>query len=556
MRRRHVAAGMMAAVVAATTVLGGCSGKKADTGSTAAGEKQTAGTEQAAGTEAAGDADKSSWISEEPVEITVMMKDNPSQPLKVDAPMREEIFKKTNIKLNVQIVPNSSYEEKKNIVLGTNNFPDIIFIPNMADVVTYGNSGVFEPLTQYLNEEDMPNLYKFWQEYPEMKKYLLGDELYVFPVVAREETANGFGPVIRQDLLEANNLETPKTFDELLDVLIKFKELYPDSIPWTGRKGTPNLFKTTSYMLGSGYGDNGLYYDFDEEKFVFGPASTNFKAVLDYLNRAYEAGVLDPEFATTTAEQMESKLSSGKSLFYLDNSGFGQNYTKMLRKVEGQENATFQVLPIPENSFGQRRATAYATELPGRFYALNAGSKHKEEIIKLMDWLYSKEGSDITNYGVEGVSFEYDEKGEPQFKEDYVMKFKDAQPSDYYAIYTDLGITKLDFCMWACNTKTWFEIQQMDGNWDEVADEYWKIIEEDDAYVQPHIFPTLSEEESEKVKDILVDVNTMLEQEYNKYIMGQEEIDNWDNVIKRCEDMGIRELEDIYNQAEARVNAQ
>ena len=55
------------------------------------------------------------------------------------------------------------------------------------------------------------------------------------------------------------------------------------------------------------------------------------------------------------------------------------------------------------------------------------------------------------------------------------------------------------------------------------------------------------------MQDILTDVNTMLEQEYNKYIMGEAEIDQWDEVIRQCEEMGVRELEEIYNNAEARV---
>lgn len=544
MKKKMMKRVVWAVTAASVLALTGCSG--GTKGADASVAENSGATEE----------DKASWVSDKPVEVSIMMMDSANQPLRQDTPSHQEIFKKTNVKLNLQIVPSSGYNEKKSIVLGTNNFSDLIYIPNMTDVVTYGESGVFEPLMQYVNEETMPNFYKFWQQYPEMKKYLLNGELYVFPVIAREETANGFGPVIRKDLLEKHNLKTPETFDELLEVLAQLKELYPDSIPWTGRKGTTQLLKTSSYMLGSGYGDNGLYYDADEGKYIFGPASENFKAVLGYLNKAYEMGVLDPEFATTTAEQMDSKLGSGKSLFFLDNSGFGANYTSLLRKIPGNEDATFQVLPIPENSFGQRRAQAYAAELPGRFYALNASADNKEEIIKFIDWLYSKEGSDITNYGVEGYSFEYNEEGEPEFKEEYVMQFKDAQPSDYYAIYADLGITKLDVCMWACNTKTWFEIQKLDGNWTEENDEYWSIIENDDAYVQPDIKPSLTSEESERVQDIMADVGTMLEQEYNDYIMGVKEIDSWDEVIKKCEDMGIREMEQIYNDAEKRAEVQ
>lgn len=544
---------LMIAGAMAGTLLTGCSGGSTET-------QQTTDVGSAAESNTAAEASSSenpSWVSDKEIEVSIMMMDSPTQPLRNDAPAHQEITKKTNVKLNLQIVPSSSYKDKKSILLGTNNFPDLVYLQSMDDVVTYGNSGIFEPLSQYVNETDMPNFYKFWQQYPEMKKYLLDNELYVFPVIARDETANGVAPVIRTDLLKKHGIETPQTFDQLLEALKELKEIYPDSVPWTMRKGTSNLIKTTAYMLGSGYDSTGVYYDYDIDggKYVFGPASENFKEVLSYLNRAYAAGVLDPDFVTNTAEQMESKLSSGKALFYLDNSGFGQNYTKSLRKIAGNEEAVMQIIPIPENSFGDRRAMAYAAELPGRFYALNAGAKNKKEIIKFIDWMYSKEGSDISNYGVEGLSFEYNDKGEPEFKKDYIMQFKDAQPSDYYAVYTELGITKLNWSLWACNTKTWFDIQKLDGNWDEVADEYWEIVENDESYIQPHLNPPMTEDESERIKDILVDVNTMLEQEYNKYIMGQEPIDNWDNIIAQLEGMGIRELEQIYNDAEARINS-
>ena len=540
---------LFAAFIAMTVAATGVSGCTAGNGG-ASGASKDAAAEVSTNSQ-----DHPSWVSDKQIEVSIMLMDSPSQPLKNEAPAHEEITKKTNVKLNLQIVPSSSYKDKKNILLGTNNFPDIVYLQGMDDVVTYSGSGIFEPLSQYVNETDMPNLYKFWQQYPEMKKYLVDGELYVFPVVAREESANGPGPVIREDLLKSNNLETPQTFDELLEVLKKLKEIYPDSVPWTTRKGTANLLKTTAYMLGSGYEGNGLYYDYDLDggKYVFGPATENFKEVLTYLNKAYESGVLDPDFATNTAEQMESKLSSGKSFFFLDNSGFGQNYTKALKKIDGNQDAAMQIIPIPENSFGQKRAMAYAAELPGRFYALNAKAKNKKEIIKFIDWMYSKEGSDITNYGVEGKSFEYNEQGEPEFIKDYVMQFKDAQPSDYYAVYADLGITKLDWSLWACNTKTWFEIQKLTGNWDDLAEKYWDIINNDKAYVQPHINPPLTKEETEAVNDILVDLNTMLEQEFNKYIMGEAPIEDWDKVIAQQEAMGVRELEKIYNEADQRA---
>ena len=494
------------------------------------------------------------WLVDEPTTVTVLVMDSAMQPIKNYAPAQQEIFRLTGIKLDYQIVPFSSYDEKKNVLLATNNWPDIAYV-RPADLPMYAPVGIFEPLLQYVNEETMPNFYRFWTQYPDMKNFLVDGELYAFPVIARDESANGFGPVIRKDLLEKHNIPIPETFDELLDVLDQLHQLYPDVIPYTGRKGTSQLLKTTSYMLGSGYGSNGLYYDHDLGKYVFGPATQEFKAVLSWLNEAYERGILDPDFATSTAEQMESKLSSGRALFFLDNSGFGVNYTKALNKIEGYEDAVFQIIPIPENSFGVRRAESYAKDLTDRFYAVNASSKNKEAVIKLIDWLYSDYGSDISNYGVEGYSFEYNEEGEPEFLLSYLEQFRDASPSSYYAVYEDLGVTKLNFCLYACNTRTWFEIEKALGNWDEVSDEYWNIVNNDDAYVPPKIAPALTTEESERSTDILMELTTVLEQEYNKYIMGIEPIENWDSVIAHCEELGARELEDIYNTALARTNA-
>lgn len=520
--------------------------------------KETVTAEKTEGGETQGEtkeAEKSSlWFDEELV-IHILLPDNANQPIIDYAPAQQAIHEKTNVKLVYQVVPSSSFAEKQSVLLATNNFPDMIKV-GKSDLITYGQEGIFTPLSSYVNEETMPNFYSIWKTYEDrMSKYLVDDVLYAFPTIQRDEARNGVGIVLREDLLAEHNLPTPATFQELIDTMVTLKEIYPDSIPYTGRKGTSQLLKTLSYMLGSGYGSNGLYYDYDVDggRYVFGPATQEFKAVLSFLNECYEKEVLDPDFATTTSEQFEYKMTSGQSFLFIDNSGFGQNYTKTLRTMEGMENATLQVIPVPENEFGQKRAVAYETILGDRLFAINSKAERIDDIIKFIDWLYSEEGSNITNYGVEGMSFYLDENGEPQFIEDYINQVDDSGFSaKYYAVYSDLGITKLNFSLWATNTKTQFAIQRITGDWNEVVEEYWKIIEADKAYVDPYVDPSLTAEESERVTDILANLTTMLEQEYNKYIMGIEPVDNWDSVIAKADELGARELEEIYNTANAR----
>lgn len=492
----------------------------------------------------------SNKISEKERILTVMFSENPNQPVKNFAPAQQEIYNKTNIKLEFEVVPSSNYEDKK-ILLATNNLPDILKI-NKSDVNDYANSGIFLPLMDYVNN-DMVHFKEKWDSIPDLIKITLDGELYGFPVIARNEAKNGFGPVIRVDLLEKHNIKTPDTFDELLDALAKLKEIYPDSAPWSMRSGTVKNIQKVAYMLGSGYGDNGIYYDYDVDggRYVFGPATKEFKNVLSYLNKAYKMGVLDPDYAVATKQQWEEKLTSGKSFFFLDNSGFGLNYTNNLRKSD--PDAKFQVLPILANQDGVRRAIFYATTFTGGMYAISGKVKDPDTVIKFIDWMYSEEGSNISNFGVEGQTFELDANGEPQFIADYVVNFKDAQPSPYYAIYSDLGITKLNFSLWACNTMTQFQIEKLTGTWSDLYDEYWGIVGSDPAYVEPVMDPPLTSEEADRVKDILASMNTMLEQEYDKFILGVKDISEYDSVIEKAKEMGALELEQIYNDALARL---
>lgn len=58
------------------------------------------------------------------------------------------------------------------------------------------------------------------------------------------------------------------------------------------------------------------------------------------------------------------------------------------------------------------------------------------------------------------------------------------------------------------------------------------------------------------MKELTTDLDTFFTQEYDKYIIGKESIDNWDALIKKAEDMGVRELEQLWNDAEARAVAE
>ncbi|MBQ2952841.1 MAG: hypothetical protein IJE07_04735 [Clostridia bacterium] len=61
--------------------------------------------------------------------------------------------------------------------------------------------------------------------------------------------------------------------------------------------------------------------------------------------------------------------------------------------------------------------------------------------------------------------------------------------------------------------------------------------------------PTLSAEDTERYNELLVAVENIIWQEVDKYITGQEPIENWDKVMEAARETGATEMEKIYNDA-------
>jgi putative aldouronate transport system substrate-binding protein len=480
--------------------------------------------------------------------VKVTFAESAYQKVRPVTPISEEIRKRTHIRLLYEAVPASNYNEKKKTLLATRNMPDIIQI-DKQDINDFASTGVLLPLSSYMSRGLTPNLSALWKQYPELKSLTVDDELYGFPALARNEAKNGFGPVIRVDLLEKHGLRVPATFDELLTTLSALKQLYPGSVPWTIRKGTSHLLATSAYMLGSGYNiDNGMYYEQDQNggRYVYGPATPQFKRVLAYLRRAYELGVLDPDYAVSTQQQWTEKLVGGQSFFFLDNSGFGLNFTRSLRRTNPE--GSFQLIPVPQYAAGKARAFYYPT-IPGKVFAVSSKTKDADTVVKLLDWMYSEEAFHLMNFGLEGVHYTKNEKGEPVYTESYVTSFKDASPTPYYALYSDLGCCQLGFTPLYSNTMSQFQIEKLTGNWDELNETYWQLVSKDPAYRELMLDPPLTKQEAQRVKELNRRLNDMLEQEFDKFIMGVKPIDEYDGVIAQAVELGAAELEQIYNLA-------
>ena len=495
-------------------------------------------------------AESNEKLSPEPVTLSLMVYEHASDPWLNNPVVIQEIFEKTNIQLELTVVPQADYSTKLNVLLSTNQMPDIVktTVGGYSTIKTYASSGIFLNLSDYL-ETYAPNYYALYQADPNIMMYNFEGSAYGFCLL--NDTTNvsqGASLVLRYELLEKNGLEMPTTTEELLTAMQTLKEIYPDSQPWTSRGTTTSLLNRCAFILGSGYN---MYFEPETNQWTFGQITDSFPVVLDYLNRAYASGVLDIDYATMNNQLWQEKMNTGKSFMYFENPGFSFSMTENLRVTD--PDALLTLAPVPANSVtGSARAYLYNAP-EDAFYLVSADVKNPELVVKFLDWCYSDEGAVICNYGKEGVTFAYDENGDPQLLPEYVQQFTDeASPS--YALQSALGSCQLGFSpryittAWEASLNAALGITQ-----DPVTEAYYELFQTDPAYLPGVIAPPFTEEESETITDIMASINTYLATQYDRFIMGEVPISDWSAVVAELKDMDIQTVIDLYNSAYARV---
>ena len=496
----------------------------------------------------------STWLCDELTELHVMRDENPSQPIKSDTLKLKTIEELLNVKLVIEAPPKASYSDKKSVLIATDDMPDIMYV-DFADVKAYARDGMFVNLSEHRDE--MPHLFALLDANPSLSMSTIDGQFYSAPTLYRSNPDTALsGQLVnfRMDLLKKYGLETPTTWDELYEVMKAIKEKEPDLIGMTNRKAgnttaTRKLLDCVSYPLGS---YSSIYYDKDlGGQWIYGPAHENFKGVLSYLNKLWEAGLLDPDYASMTKDLWAEKLSSGQAMCTIDNDGVVRNYNVALSTINPE--AAFGVIPTLQNALGETRNIAYSNDRPANAWVIPSSCENIDLAIKFLDWCYSEEGTDVNNLGKEGVSYDVVD-GKKVFKDEVLAKYAANGANAIYDMSSELGIGLLEFTPRYDTTPDNQMALYLQGS-DEAREAYRAVTQailNDPGLVDNNTIitaPPLSAEETERFNELLVAVENIVWQEVDKYITGQEPIENYDKVIEAAKAAGAAEMEDIYNKA-------
>lgn len=472
----------------------------------------------------------------EPTTFTVFGQRDQNQANWDEVYVLNEYAKMTGVTMDWQEVPSQGFDEVKNLLFASNDLPDLFIRAyiNNNNVIQYGvNSAQLMPLNDLIDQY-APNLKALMEQYPSIRQSITAPDgnIYTLPGVDISDTGlMGFKQWINKDWLAKLGLAMPTTTEELKQVLIAFRDGDPngngqqDEIPLGIRE------PSSVYCLGGSFGLQYQMrdtYNIDENgKLHNWLCDDTFKEYLMYMNDLYTEGLLWQEYYKNDRPAWRSNLAN--ALF----GAMDMPYSDVFLSVEDQ----FEALPpLVGPSGDQLWSDANTASSPG-FFAISNTCKNPEIAMQWVDYFYSAEGSLFFRYGVEGVTYHFDETGYPRMNDDILNAAE--------GFMTALGKINLvpggGFPVLITN--------QTDGI---VASDLTKQVASVFIPYLPKTIvakPTVSLNDMDTLNAITQDLETYRDTAVTKFILGEWSFDKWDEYCSTLETIGIRQLEEIYQRA-------
>ena len=360
------------------------------------------------------------------------------------------------------------------------------------------------------------------------------------------------GLTIRGDWLDELGLDVPTTLDEFHDVLTIFHDTYGATYFMTEVSSDPaNSFAQCFGVNGYAQDTSGYAYYIaeDGETVVFTPLLDGFYDYLDTMHQWYEEGLIYSDFVSATDNVPDTSilLNDEIGITYYTVS----NYTTLMSSVDEDSSFYLQAVDVPVDYYtGEAvhlgRTVDYCSS---KGYSLSTniepGSEEFEIVCAWLDYMYTDEGSQLCNYGVEGTTYTIDENGEIEWTDLMLDNPSGLAYSWCLNCYTfGAGSFRID------STRT----MEYYGDDEMSLMDVWNNSSNDAADVLPSAI-SLTADESYTYSAIFNDIGTHVQTNILSFITGTRSLDEYDDFIAEIEDMGIDECTAILQDALDRYNA-
>ena len=356
------------------------------------------------------------------------------------------------------------------------------------------------------------------------------------------------GLVMRQDWLEELGMEAPVTYEDFEEVLKAMYDAYGGTL-WLSYLGddiTKSFsagFGITAFNLGSE-----TYFQQVDGQVQFCPLEEGYLEYVTLMNQWYQDGLLYPDFVsgTSTTTCDPSLMANGTISMVSCPAGFIEQFYA----VAGDENFELVASARPVKQEGDviHQGSAVGMTSTNGFSiatSISDDDPNFEILLKWLDYWYTQEGSDLANYGVEGVSYNRNEDG--------TVEFTELMTNNPDGLAFNLCMNRYVLFVGSfVNDNTRTAVNYNDKQAESV--EIWTESAGDGAYVYP-VAISMTAEESEEFSSAYSDIATYVESQTLGFITGSVPLSEYDSFCDTIESMGIDDLTEIYQNCLDRYNA-
>lgn len=428
-------------------------------------------------------------------------------------------------------------QDQYDTMIAENAIPALTYSNGVTMGPTYGPMGAYVDWNTVIDQ--MPNAKAVisdpkWAE--DVAKYT--DEngcLWQLPIM-QTGYASIYGYIYRQDIFEENDIDIPTTQEEFYDVLVELKGLYPNSYPFVMRQMNKNMqgLEAFAYPWGTNHQLYGYYgsimkFDHENKNYYFAQTSDIMKECISFLHQLSTEGLMHPSSLTLDTQSWIEAMATGSSFI---------TYDKMDRIAAIQnaaEDDTFALSGFAPIAMGEEGVAESKVGGPTNYswlLAANISEEEKANTIKYVDWLYSQDGILVTNWGIEGESYEVAEDGTWKFKEDFVYEGSGLGVPSICA-YRDIDVFKL------AQEENVLEALEICLPYAKSPNDPMLHYTEDQQIEMDTYYQTVYDSSLANIQ---------------KFILGQRDIDTeWDAYVAEMEGMHLQELIDIHQAAYDRI---
>ncbi len=450
----------------------------------------------------------------------------------------QKVEEDTNIHIDYTQVNQSDWSTQMNLMFASNDYPDIIVDASSPKAINSEIYGVDQKILVPLNDlidQYMPTYKGRLDQDPAPWSGLIKSDgnMYAIGAIADYGSNCGGEFFINQTWLTKLGLSTPTTTEELYQVLSAFVTQDPNGNGQKDEIGYEGIFDelTTYFFFMWGIPEHSRHFFInDDAKVTFCPSMDGYREAVEYMNRLYTEGLMDP---ATMTQDSNSKIST------YNQNNVGLTTMHRLKSMGWdvlQEDMVFLMTPAAPG-----RSPKHSSDLAtaGERVYFTVANQHLPESAAWVDYQLTDQVTFESYYGPEGTLWNWNSDGKCELGpagDQGVMEYALGvngmyyMPSWYYNTVfeqPDYRVERIEYCQ-----------QYKDAGF---------ILKYPDEYCL-NLSPITADNQN-KINQIYVNLETLYDEAVADMIMHGVTDDKWNSFQDRLKAAGSEEYISLYQEA-------